>query len=71
MPTFVDDMKGEMKSFTQIYNLVGLSIAVIVIVVLVYDVWILLKAAKIQVRFGALWWVIVNVRFHALLGLKG
>ena len=39
-------MKGELKSFIQVYDLVGLSIPVMVIVVIGYDVWICLKAAN-------------------------
>ena len=42
----MDRMKGEKKSFTQMYDLVGLFIPVMVIVVLVYDAWIWLKPAK-------------------------
>ena len=38
MSTFMDPMKGDTTSFTQIYDLVGLPIPVMVIVVLVYDV---------------------------------
>ena len=55
MSQFVNHMKGEMKYFTRVYDLVGLSIPIKVIVVLVYIVWICLKAAKIQVCFEVLW----------------
>ena len=63
MPKFVDHTTGEMKSFIQIYDLVGSSIRVMVTVVLVYDIC---EFAKIQVLFCALWEVIVKVRVRAL-----
>ena len=50
MQTFVDHMKGEKKSFTQIYDLMGLSIPAMVVVVLVYEVCIWLKATKPRVH---------------------
>ena len=59
-------MIGEGKSFTQIYDLLGLSIPPMVIVVHVYDVWICSNSAKIEARFRALWEVIVKVAVHAL-----
>ena len=51
-------MKGVGKSFTQIYNLVGLSIPVMAIVILLY---LGVKAAKSKVCFQAFWEVIVKV----------
>ena len=64
-------MKVDIKSLTQIYNLVSLSIPVMMIVALVYDVCIWLKAAKIQVHCCVLWGVIEKVYFRALWSLTG
>ena len=51
MQKSVDHMQSEITSFTQLYDLVGLSIQVILIVGLVYDVLIWLKTVNIQVCF--------------------
>ena len=72
MPKLVDHMKGEMRSFTQIYNLMSLSIPVMVIVDLLYDVWMWLKAAKTDVCSWVLWEVINSKSaFSCAVELKG
>ena len=64
-------MKGEIKSFTQIYDVVGLSVSVIEIVVFLYDVNLVKSCQYPSAFLVIVGGKIVKVHFHVLWKAMG